>query len=120
MRQGINPVTFNGKRGFLEGTGEGFTVTGSIQRNSDEQVHVSIGRMHLGVPKTSGSVPEGQQRLSTAAQLMGKLLNEKWVTVVLWNGSPDAPNILGHVVLDEEHFVEGLKHLFPNKELHDV
>ena len=71
------------------------TFTGSAKRESSEKVALTVGRLHLGTN-------EGLQ---------------KFLTAVMWTGDDTNPQVLGHIVIDEDHFVRGLKLLFPNGEL---
>ena len=79
------------------------TFRGVLARGSDEKVNLTIGRTHL---------KEGENAAF-----------QKFVTAVVWGGDSESPNeedIIGHVVLDETHFLQGLQHLFPKGELHAV
>jgi hypothetical protein len=105
---GINPVTFSGEKWILSGTGEGFTIQGTLQRGPDK-INVSMGRLHIGSKVEAG--------MSAAAKALAEEFKEKLFTIVVWDGEPDSPNIIAHSVLDEDHFIRGIKQLFPNGEL---
>lgn len=86
---GINPITVSGTDG------------------QGNPMKMSIGRVHIGGPRTSGKVTVGQH-------VLGKEQMSKKASVVIWRNEKD---ILASIVLDEEHLVQGLKYLFPNGEL---
>jgi hypothetical protein len=68
------------------------TFRGTVARNDNKPIAITIARMHVG---------------------FGDVLN-KWVPVVL--SKDDGSNeILGQVILDEDHFLGGMYHLFPIK-----
>lgn len=94
MAEGINPVTFTGLTKRVDGT----------------EIKLSVGRMHIG-SKNRDSVQDGMHRLEAPEVV------KKYVTCVLWRGDGKDMESLGEIVIDEDHLIRGLKHLFPNGEL---
>jgi hypothetical protein len=42
---------------------------------------------------------------------------QKIISVLMWRGDDAAPEVLAQTQLDEEHFLRGLRELFPHGEL---
>lgn len=118
-RQPINPITMQGQDvDGVEYDGRGFTIKG-INRSAagDEVVNVTIGRLWInpGTIKTHGKIEDGPERIQPQKMLKDQFPN-KHVQVLIWKNEGDVQQL---ALIEEEHFINGLKHLFPNKELED-
>jgi len=112
----IKPATFSGVTADgVEMEGQGFTIRGFKDRSEATPMSVSIGRLHVS-PKqrTSGVVEDGAVRTKPNALREEKKELDKLITIVVWQ---DPENVLEHIVLEEDHFIKGLQHLFPHGEL---
>lgn len=99
-KPGINPITFTGH-----------------DQATGEKVMLTVSRLHLRVPVKGGSIRPGQQRINP---LDSNAFNQRRIDIVAWQGDPSKmseDSFLAKCVIDEEHFVNGLLHLFPNGEL---
>lgn len=114
MPKPISPVSFTGETASgVKLEGSGFTITGVNDRTNKEPVNFTVGRLHVTPQrKSSGVLEDGPAR--TKDGILSEERLDKLVTVVLWK---DTDIILGHAVIDEDHFIQGLRHLFPNEEL---
>ena len=87
----INPVTFTGKTERLTGV----------------PIKISVGR--LGLISDRKEVEDGMHPLMPTSK--------NYVTCVVWKETPDGPEEIAHIVMDEDHFIRGIQHLFPHGEL---
>src|SRR3990167_539280 len=99
-RNGINPIT----------------IRGALTTSSQEKVNITIGR--LWTMRRSEAIPAGQHRHGQDVPAPEDL--QKTITILLWNGPDDSPIRIGQMCVDEDKFLEGLKHLFPNGELEET
>ena len=81
-------------------------VTFSGRSASGEEIKLSIGRLHVG----RGEVSDGMHRKRDV---------QKNVTCVVWKQDGDEIKSITEMVIDEDHLVRGLRHLFCNGELND-
>lgn len=93
MPEPINPVTFTGHSAA-----------------SGKEIKLSIARIHLGSTLRK-EIPDGQNRLK------GPEVITKRLTCVVWEGNGDSMKPLAELIVDEDHFIRGLQHLFPKGEL---
>lgn len=93
MPEPINPVTFTGRQG----------MTG-------KEIKLSIGRIHTGSTLRK-EIPDGMNRLQ------GPEIVTKRLTCVVWQGDDENIKPVAELIIDEDHFIRGLQHLFPKGEL---
>lgn len=89
MPEPINPVTFTSR---------------------DGKTKLSLGRLHIGSTNRS-QVPDGMNRLQGPEQI------EKHLSCVVWQDKGGEIKTLAEFVVDEDHFIRGIQHLFPKGEL---
>lgn len=92
MPKPINPVTFTGRT------------------HDGKEIKLSIGRLHIG-SKDRKEVPDGMNRLHGPEQV------KKNITCIVWQGEENNVETLKELIIDEDHFIKGLQHLFPKGEL---
>ncbi len=96
-RNGVNPATVSG-----------------VKPRSGYKANVSIMRLWLQTPVKS--VADGQQRTGINTEPLFEE-NRKDVTLAIWDGHPDKPNLLEVVRIAEKDFIEALSQAFPRREL---
>jgi hypothetical protein len=94
--QGVNPVTIAG-----------------INPQTGYRKKISICRLWLTGPALT--VSDGQQRSGIGVPPVESV--RKDVTLIVWDGTDENPNILQVVRLEENDFTEALSQLFPLREL---
>ena len=90
----IKPITFSG-----------------IDKNGNP-CKITFARIHSSVPKKSGKIEDGLQRMHGESHQIGKEEpNHKKVGIMVWQGSDENPVILSQINIDDDHFVVGMKML---------
>ncbi len=93
--KGVNPVT-------IPGVGK-----------HGQKANLTVARLWLDGP--SPIVSDGQQRAGVGVPAVER--RQKFVTAMIWDGSPDKPNIVGTVKLNEDDLIRALAQVFPLREL---
>ena len=94
--KGVNPVTIPG-----------------VNPQTGQKKNVSIARIWLDTP--AKTVSDGQQRAGIGVPPVEE--RHKDVTLVVWDGPPEKPNILQVLKISEHDFVQALAQVFPLREL---
>ena len=93
--KGVNPVT-------IPGVGK-----------HGQKANLTVARLWLDGP--APVVSDGQQRAGVGVPPVER--RQKFVTAMIWDGSPENPNIVGTVKLNEDDLIQALSQVFPLREL---